>query len=125
MQTKMNGGKDQPFPQQRPEIAVRQLDGEPFAVDCPELRWWLVVPRLGEEALQAKYKAADGALAEINRMRAVRPAEVHGLEGVEVEIDAWDEGQWRPADWSICARENDEEIQYLATIWRQEGRVSI
>ena len=44
----------QSFPQQRPEIAVRELDGVPFAVECPELRWWLVVPsrrRVGEQLI--------------------------------------------------------------------------
>ena len=49
----------QAFPRRRPEIAVRELDGAPFAVECPELRWWLVVPRLGEEAMQATYKDID------------------------------------------------------------------
>ena len=115
------------FPLQRPEIAIRKLDMEPFAVDCPELRWWLVVPRLGEEAEQATYKAPDWRLGEVNRLRAVRPAQVHGLEGVEVEVEEWSEeaGNWRNAGWSMCARESEEEIQYLATIRRQEGRVSI
>ncbi|NKB70716.1 MAG: sigma-70 family RNA polymerase sigma factor [Candidatus Latescibacteria bacterium] len=117
----------QPFPLERPPIAIEEMEIEPFAVDCPELRWWLVVPRLGEEALQARYSAPDWQLGEVNRMRAVRPAEVHGLEGVEVDVEQWDgeDGQWRTAGWSMCARENEEEIQYLATIWRRDGRVSI
>ena len=117
----------QSFPQQRPEIAVRELDGVPFAVECPELRWWLVVPRLGEEAIQGTYKAPDWRLDCVARMRVARPAEVHGLEGVEVEVEEWDgdvEG-WRDAGWSMCARENGEEIQYLAVIEQQEEGISI
>ena len=94
------------FPRQRPEIAVRDLDEKPFAVECPELRWWLVEPRLGEEAIQATYKAPDWRLDGVARMRVVRPAEVDGLEGVEVEVEEWDgdaEG-WHDAGWSMCAR---------------------
>ena len=75
----------------------------------------------GEEAVQATYKAPDWRLAEVNRLRAVRPDQVHGLEGVEVEVEEWSEeaGNWRNAGWSMCARESEEEIQYLATIRRQ------
>ena len=115
------------FPKQRPEIAVRELDGTPFAVECPELRWWLVVPRLGEEAVQATYRAADWSLDGVARMRVARPAAVDGLDGVEVKIENWDgdvEG-WRDAGWSMCAREHGEEIQYLAVIGQQEEEISI
>ena len=129
MQTKMTevGEAGHPFPQRRPEIALRELDIEPFAVESPELRWWMVVPRLGEEAVQATYKAPDWRLNAVSRMRAVRPAQVHGLEGVEVEVEEWDgdAGAWSNAGWSMCARESGEEIQYLATIGRQEGRISL
>ena len=49
------------------------------------------------------------------------------MEGVEVEVEEWDgdvEG-WRDAGWSMCARENGEEIQYLAVIEQQEEGISI
>ena len=117
----------QSFPQQRPAIAVRELDGAPFVVECPELRWWLVVPRLGEEAIQATYRAPDWPLDGVARMRVARPAAVDGLEGVKVEVEEWDgdvEG-WRDAGWSMCARENGEEIQYLAVIGQQGKGISI
>ena len=115
------------FPRQRPEIAVRELDVEPFAVECPELRWWLVVPRLGEEAIQATYKAPDWRLDGVARMRVARPAAVDGLEGVEVEVEEWDREirRWRDVDWSMCAREHGEEIQYLAVIAEEEEGISI
>ena len=115
----------QPFPRQRPEIAVRELDGAPFAVECPELRWWLVVPRPGEEAVQATYKAPDWRLDGVARMRVARPAAVDGLDGVEIEVEEWDHEGWRDAGWSMCARENEEEIQYLAVIGQQEEGTSI
>lgn len=118
---------EQAFPRRRPEIAVRELDGAPFAVECPELRWWLVVPRLGEEAMQATYKAPDWRLDGVARMRTARPAEVEGVEGVQIEVEEWDgdiEG-WRDAGWSMCARENGEEIQYLAVLREQEEGISI
>ncbi len=126
-QVSKNQETGQPFPRRRPEIAVRELDGAPFAVECPELRWWLVVPRLGEEALQVTYKAPDWRLEGVARMRVVRPAAVDGLEGVEVGVEEWGgaiEG-WRDAGWSMCARENGEEIQYLAVIRQQAEEISI
>lgn len=109
----------QAFPRRRPEITVRELDGASFAVECPELRWWLVVPRLGEEAMQATYKAPDWRLDGVARMRVTRKAEVDGLEGVQVEVEEWDGdvNGWRDAGWSMFARENGEE----SSTWRSSA----
>ena len=83
--------------------------------------------QMGDGAAFATHRAPDWPLDGVARMRVARPAAVDGLEGVKVEVEEWDgdvEG-WRDAGWSMCARENGAEIQYLAVIGQQGKGISI
>ena len=109
----MSGREPTAFPQRRPHIQIDRLPGEPFAVDCQELRWWYIVPRIGEIASAATYRPPawdreDGPTV----LRATRAAEVHGVEGVEIDA----------GDMTLYARATDEEVQYLATTMTVDGK---
>lgn len=116
MRARKPGSKSQPFPRRRPEIVIAPLDAKPFAVDCPELRFWWIVPEVGKRALAAGYDLFDGRLKGASEIRAVRPAEVEGVEGVEIVGDDWSaERGWQPADYAYYGRLTEHKAQWLAT----------
>ena len=117
MRARKPGSKSQPFPRRRPEIVITPVDTKPFGVDCPELRFWWIVPEVGKRALAASYDVLDGRLTGVIELRAVRPAEIEGIEGVEIEHDDWspDKG-WQPSDWRMFGRLTDQKAQWLGEI---------
>ena len=101
------------FPTRRPPIQTDRLDVEPFAVDCEELRWWHIIPRLGETASAATYRPPAWSRDEdVSTLSVVRTAEVHGVEGVEIDA----------GDMTLYARATDDEVQYLATTMTVDGK---
>jgi len=121
MTTPKTGSRKQPFPLQRPEIAVGRLDEAPFAVDCRELRWSGVVPEVGTRSLLALYRPPEWRLNSVTGYRAARPATVHLVQGVEIEERSWkrDSG-WADTGRSLCGRLTDEKAQWLAEVTRGE-----
>jgi len=89
MSTRKPGAKKQPFPLRRPEIVIAEVNAEAFSVDCSELRWWCIIPKVGEHALFANYEPPDWKLTEVEEMHAVRLARVHDAEGIEIDINTW------------------------------------
>ena len=121
MKTKKADRRELSFPEQRPEIIITELDEEPFVVDSPELRWWIVLPRIGDVALKGRYTPPDWTFDQALRMRTERPARIHGVEGIEVDVDEWDDREgWKSAGWSMCARQDETTTQYLATLSRHD-----
>ncbi|HZO91625.1 MAG TPA: RNA polymerase sigma factor [Chthonomonadaceae bacterium] len=109
------------FPAQRPQITITPSEEAPFPVDCPELRWWSIIPRVGERASWAEYEPPHWNLMEVTEMQVVRPAKVHDVEGVEIEIRPWKaEAGWQPP-WTMVGRLTEQKAQYLATIRQHEG----
>jgi len=102
------------FPPALPPIVISEMDEPPFAVDCPELRWWPIIPRVGEAASWADYDLPGWKLSEAVEARALRPATVHDVEGVEIEIRAWKpDGGWQPRG-TAQGRLTEEGAQFLA-----------
>ena len=109
------------FPPRRPEIVITESNEPPFAVDCLELRYWPVIPRVGEEASWADYGLPDWTLTEAVEARALRPARVHDVEGVEIEFRAWGpEKGWLPTG-TAHGRLTEEGSQWLAVNLVREG----
>jgi RNA polymerase sigma-70 factor (ECF subfamily) len=108
-----------PFPERRPEVVITELDEAPFVVDSPELRWWIVIPKLGDVAVTGRYIPSGWKFDGATRMQALRPAKIHGVEGVEIDVDVWDDEKgWHSAGWSMCGQQDDTMTQYLATVSR-------
>jgi RNA polymerase sigma factor (sigma-70 family) len=112
-EARMSDRQSTAFPQRRPHIQIDRIAGNPFTVDCPELRWWHIVPRVGEAVSAATYRPPAWDRDEDPMvLRATRAAEVHGVEGVEIDA----------GDVTLYARATDDEVQYLATTMTVDGK---
>ncbi len=115
--------KRQPFPLRRPEVVITQMNAEPFSVDCPELRWWFIVPEISERSLFANYTPMAWELSEVHEIKAVRPAIVHDVDGVELEIHTWEpQSGWWQSTWEICGRLTETTAEYLAVLQLHDGK---
>lgn len=121
MEKQAGAAQEFAFPSQRPNIVITESDAPTFAVNCPELRWWAIIPRTGEQASWAAYNPPDWSLAEVAELRAVRPAKIHDIEGVEIEVRQWKPDSGWQTPWTVYGRLTEQKAQYLATIRSYEG----
>ncbi len=113
----------QSFPLLRPEIVLTKTDTEPFSVDCPELRWWFVVPEIGQRSLFADYTPKSWELSAVHEILAARPVIVHDVGGVEMEIRTWEpRNGWLSSTWEICGRLTPTAAEYLAVSLLDDGK---
>lgn len=123
MQTHKPGTKTQPFPLHRPEIVIAQINTEPFSVDCPELRCWFIVPKIGERSLYANYDPMDWKLTEVYELQVVRQSRVHDMDGVEIDVHLWiSQTGWMPSTWQMYGRLAEERVEYLAVSQLSDGK---
>lgn len=106
--------KAQPFPKTRPEIEITPLDVEPFVIDCREMRYWSIIPEIGQRSLHVDYDAAC-KMKRVWDLRATRKARIHKVEGVEIEVEEWwwEEG-WRPITVYYYGRVLEDKVEWLA-----------
>ncbi|MDE0299440.1 MAG: hypothetical protein OXN17_12475 [Candidatus Poribacteria bacterium] len=117
------GTTKQPFPRRRPEVVIAPSHTKPFPVDCPELRWWFIVPKIGERALYADYSANAWELSEVNEMEVTAAASVHGMEGVEIAIQTWKTHDgWCSPPWNMYGRLTRKTAEYLAVSQVHDGK---
>lgn len=113
------------FPPFLPKIVITERAETPFTVDCPELLYWSIIPRLGEWASWADYDLPGWKLAEAGEARVLRPARVHNVEGVEIEMRFWkpEEG-WLPTG-TVHGRLTEEGGQWLAVNLVHKGEAQV
>ena len=107
------------FPRERPAIQIRKSERPPFSVDCQELRWWFAVPKIDQMVLVATYSPNPWELTSVMRLQATGVAEVHGVEGIEIEVT--ESSTQAPTESRVCSivgRLTEERAQYLAVIQR-------
>ncbi len=123
MQTHRRRSRKQPFPLRRPEVVITQTNTAAFSVDCPELRNWFIVPKIGERSLYANYKPMDWKLTEVYELQVVRQSRVHDMDGVEIDIHTWkSQTGWMPPAWQIHGRLTEETAEYLAVSEFYDGK---
>ncbi len=125
MNTEDMGEIAPPFPEVRPAIAIEPAGAEPFTLDFRELPWWFAVPEVGESGSAAWYDPPDWRLSSIQVRRALRPANVHELDCVElkvVERSAGDASSRGPAEWLMYGRLTGKKVQWVATAQLREGK---
>ena len=123
MNTHKPGTKKQPFPLRRPEVVIAETKTEPFSVDCPELRSWFIVPKIGERALYADYSPTSWELTKVHEIEVVRPVNVHDSDGIEIDIHEWiRETGWGESAWQMYGRLTEENAEYLAVSQFHDGK---
>jgi len=109
------GSKKQPFPVRRPEIVITESQAEPFSVDCRELLWWFGLPEVGDRTLWATYDPPKWRITSVSDMQGARPARIHDMEGVELNVDEWEpEKGWIPSERTMYGRLTEDSVQWLA-----------
>ncbi len=117
------GSTNQPFPLARPEITVSPSRARAFTVDCRTMPGWGIPLDLGAESWIAWYDPPRWRLTCASYLRVLRPAEVHGLEGLEIEELQWDSSarRWDPS-YTYFARLTDKSFEWLATAHVHDGK---
>ena len=115
------------MPEYLPDYQIKEADGEPFAVCWEELMGWFILPKPGESISWAMYDFPKRKRTEQCDMKVVGKAEVHGIEGVEieaVEYDPMDCNRIEDADVSerrFVAQLTDTHSRYLAESHIEDG----
>ena len=117
------GSAAQPFPRTRPRIDVQPSRAKPFVVDGRVMPGWGVLMKEGATAWMSWYDPPDWKLANVSHMHVVRPAEIHGLEGLEIEMLDWEppDHRWRP-HYTHFARLTAESFEWLAISQVRDGK---
>jgi len=111
------------LPQLMPEYKIEKSDKEPFSVKWEELMGWFLVPRLGERISWGMYDIPSRKLDYRYDMKVTGRAVVHGIEGVEIEVEETDrEGNKGPnIERSFVAQLTDTHCRYLAALQEENG----
>lgn len=92
------------FPEIIPNYTIQKLDKPPFPVKWEEMMGWFIVPRLGEKLGWAMYDFPSKKRGEYVEMEVVGRAQVHGIEGVEIEAREYDPMECNRIDNDKSAR---------------------
>ncbi|MBR0385300.1 MAG: hypothetical protein IJI05_01975 [Erysipelotrichaceae bacterium] len=74
------------LPEEIFEYKIEKTDQEPFSVVWEELMGWFLVPREGNSCSFALYDFPERTKAEQIDMKCGGKAEIHGLEGIKVDV---------------------------------------
>ncbi len=110
------------LPELLPDYRITPLDTPPFETVWEELMGWFLVPRLGERLSWGMYDLPDRRMTSRFDLCVTGPAEVHGIEGVE--ITAREASVTDPSDalkHTFVAQLTDTHCRYLATTFIERG----
>lgn len=123
-----NGGTTMTkLPEFMPEYAIKPVDKPPFEVRWEELMGWLIVPKLGEKLSWGLYDFVSRRRTEYTDMKVVGRAEVHGIEGVEIDVsqhnteDYYRTGAVEEIERTFIAQLTDTHCRYLAESHMENG----
>lgn len=113
------------FPPTRPDIHVAESQENIDQIDSLELRWWFVIPRLGDHTMCASYDAATLELSSVTDMVATVPARIHQVDCVEIRVNEW--SAWK--DWPVFngllyGKIEEREIKWIA-VANQKDRTNV
>ncbi len=111
------------IPKLMPEYIIEKTDKEPFSVKWEELMGWFLVPKLGEEISWGMYDMPSRKLHYRYDMKVTGRAIVHGIEGVEIDVEETDGNGNRGGNLerTFVAQLTDTHCRYLATLREQNG----
>ena len=100
MQNQVEVKHHHPFPLTRPEIQIVESSEKITVIDCLDLQWWFAIPRLGDHTMSAFYEIDTLELSAVKELVAVRPATIHGVACVEIQVNEWP----MRADWATASQ---------------------
>lgn len=115
------------MPEYMPDYQIKEAEGEPFAVCWEELMGWFIVPKLGEKQSWAMYDFPKRNRTEQCDMQVTGRAEVHAIEGVEIEAVEYDPKEMNRTDLAnetrrvFVAQLTDTHCRYLAECHEEDG----
>ena len=115
------------MPEFIPDYQIKEVKGEPFAVCWEELMGWFIVPKPGETCSWAMYDCPKRKRTEQCDLEVTGRAEVHGIEGVEIETVEYDPMDCNRIDGADVARRRfvaqltDTHCRYLAECHEEDG----
>lgn len=111
------------IPKIMPEYTIEKSDKEPFSVKWEELMGWFLVPKLGESLSWGMYDIPSRKLDYRYDMKVTGRAMVHGIEGVEIEVEETDGNGKKGGniERTFVAQLTDTHCRYLATLREQNG----
>ncbi len=110
-----------------PAYTIEPVPEPPFSVKWEELMGWFLVPRLGERLAWGMYDMPSRRLGEYDESEVIGRAEVHGIEGVEIRVTAYDpmpcnsEGGRTQVERTFIAQLTDTHCRYLAESHVRDG----
>lgn len=118
----MNGNVKK-IPDYLPEYTIEKSDKEPFSVKWEELMGWFLVPKLGESLSWGMYDMPSRKLDYHYDMKVTGRAIVHGIEGVEIDVEETDGNGKKGGniERSFVAQLTDTHCRYLAALREQNG----
>ncbi len=115
------------MPDVMPDYRITKIDGEPFPVCWEEMMGWFIVPKLGEKRSWAMYDFPKRNRTEQCDMEVTGRAQVHGIEGVEIESIEYDPMDCNRIDGADVAKRRfvaqltDTHCRYLAESHEEDG----
>lgn len=115
------------LPEFLPEYTISPLQEAPFQVKWEELMGWAIVPRLGEKLSWGLYDMPSRKRTEYTNMEVIGPAQVHGIEGVEIKAIQHDAenyyrtGSINEIERRFIAQLTDTHCRYLAESHVEDG----
>ena len=115
------------MPEFIPDYQIKEVEGEPFAVCWEELMGWFIVPKPGETCSWAMYDFPKRKRTEQCDLEVTGRAEVHGIEGVEIEAVEYDPMDCNRIDGADVAKRRfvaqltDTHCRYLAECHEEDG----
>lgn len=106
-----------------PEYKIEKSDLEPFSVKWEELMGWFLVPKEGESLSWGMYDMPSRKLDYQYDMKVTGRAMVHGIEGVEIDVEETD-GNGNVGgniERSFVAQLTDTHCRYLAALREENG----
>ncbi len=124
--------KDEPdmknaMPDFIPKYEIVRRDDAPFPCKWEEMMGWFIVPKLGESLTWAMYDDPDGRRTEVDHLRVTGEAMVHGIRGVEIEVETENAmvNNQIGGETEVCrtfvAQLTDTHCRYLAETHVQDG----
>ena len=115
------------MPEYMPDYQINEVGEAPFAVCWEELMGWFIVPKPGEKLSWAMYDFPKRKRTEQCDLEAVGKAEVHGIEGVEIEATEYDPAMFNRVEGAdvtkrtFIAQLTDTHCRYLAESHVEDG----